>query len=546
MPQKNNGQKQNSQIDSDAGQDKLSEKISSEKKLSHENRRTFAINLGKLAARLNSADPMAAAKQIIETSGLSGKWEKRKRFFRLPNEATPVSTKDGIYNADPLVSLAFAKTAGRLMSRSNREDLVKISINEAVKTLAKGSSFMPSFSPESSADRSVKSLLDEYAARLAEAIQERTEIVKLWESLETSNINLHGYSDDDVDEVEASDFGDAAIFPSELLQPMYRPHVTKGRLTPNNTMNGVDHEWAEPSIKLGVIAVGYHIRFFCVPKERHKLFQDCDLSRISEWLYEIGFDFEKKQFPDLSYDYNGLGWKTFKVSLLLNVCLNVSRGSENEVSVSLGVWPINDPFNRNSTSCLFTSFTHAWPHRLLIVEQHSISSSNSLCFIEEHQEHHLPQPDENGKVLESQDGNYDGYTLDFLTNSLKLSTNKDYLVIMPDLWQENPDYWDNRELGEEYQCIKATKSWSDDPHFAKLLFGDENIRFYPSIPQAEANGGAAREGSIAASLLQNATIASDQNRITKLLIDRVALTAKTGLNFYDAMVQVHREAIRQI
>jgi hypothetical protein len=40
--------------------------------------------------------------------------------------------------------------------------------------------------------------------------------------------------------------------------------------------------------------------------------------------------------------------------------------------------------------------------------------------------------------------------------------------------------------------------------------------------------------------------ASSANRITQLLIDKVALTAETGLRFYEAMVDDYRSAINRI
>ena len=70
--------------------------------------------------------------------------------------------------------------------------------------------------------------------------------------------------------------------------------------------------------------------------------------------------------------------------------------------------------------------------------------------------------------------------------------------------------------------------------------------FHPTIPVSDPIGGVLPSGSMGASLLRNAHSASSANRITQLLIDKVALTAETGLRFYEAMVDEYRSAINRI
>jgi hypothetical protein len=565
MMQTNVSQKQTGEHNGDRREDKLREKIVAQKTLSHDDRRTFAINLGKLANLIEPDDPKAGIKKIIHKSELGGKWEKRKRFFRLPNEEAPTSSKDGTYSADPRVFLKFAVASGHLLSRTHHEGVLETAIRDAVKMMAKGSSFLPSFSPESSADRSVKSLLDEYAIRLAEAIKDRTKIVELWEVLETSPIKLKIFWDDEVEKVEASPFGEAAIFPSELLQPDYSPQITFGRLEPCKSdldLLYADYEWAEPTLELGIFAARYDVRLFCVPKNKHELFQVhytgsenddpgiLEDHKVSEWLHEIGSDFEWNELvrlPDLDYDIDGIGWKTFSVSLLQNVGLGVSRGPRNEVKIQLGAWGLDSqPYAERSTRCLFTPSGGRSRFVLEKAEQSYVEGSHNPCsFVQLY----LP-PVYNGKVsLDEWQDEYDGgFFLELLWNFLshRDQTTDEYLAIMPTDWQMNPHYWTDEELCEEYQGFRKDRTWTDDPNVAKLLFGADNIRFYPKISQAEPEGSAARAGSIGASLLHNAAVASDENRITKLLIDRVALAANSGIGFHEAMIDAHREAIRQI
>ena len=87
--------------------------------------------------------------------------------------------------------------------------------------------------------------------------------------------------------------------------------------------------------------------------------------------------------------------------------------------------------------------------------------------------------------------------------------------------------------------------WTENPNAAELLLGD-NIDFVPIFPQSDPIGSVAPAGSVGSSLLQNLRVASEENRITQLLIRRAELTATAGLRFYDAMVDDVRSAFRRI
>ena len=61
--------------------------------------------------------------------------------------------------------------------------------------------------------------MDEYAQVLAEAIESRTNITELWKVLETTEIGVEGFRED---EAEPSPFGDAANFPKQLFDEFFR------------------------------------------------------------------------------------------------------------------------------------------------------------------------------------------------------------------------------------------------------------------------------------------------------------------------------------
>ena len=91
-----------------------------------------------------------------------------------------------------------------------------------------------------------------------------------------------------------------------------------------------------------------------------------------------------------------------------------------------------------------------------------------------------------------------------------------------------------------------TDGWTEGKFQAKMLLGAEDIRFYPSNPDAEPIAGVLRGGSVGASLLQNLKAQNEANSITNQLIEKTALTADAGLKFYEAILEQHRSDIRKI
>ena len=166
-----------------------------------------------MASRINKNKPLNGAKQIVDQSGQEGIWQKRKRFFRLPGEDTPDNGIDGEYASNPATFIALAQAAGELLCKSTKPEAIERERQAAVKSLITGSSYSPTFVPSNSADISAVALLDEYAQVLAEAIESRTNITELWKVLETTDIGVEGFRED---EAEPSPFGDAANVPKQL------------------------------------------------------------------------------------------------------------------------------------------------------------------------------------------------------------------------------------------------------------------------------------------------------------------------------------------
>ena len=104
--------------------DEIIERLTTAARLSAEDKKIFATNLGKIASRLDNTNPRAGAKKIIEQSGQQGIWQKRKRYFRLPGEDTPSIIKEGEYASNPTTFIALAEAAAVLLCNSTKSEVI--------------------------------------------------------------------------------------------------------------------------------------------------------------------------------------------------------------------------------------------------------------------------------------------------------------------------------------------------------------------------------------------------------------------------------------
>lgn len=483
----------------------------------------FAKNLGDLAARLSPENPLDGARRIVMHSGNESLWPtKRKKFFRLPGEDAPAAGKDGDYASYPVQFRKLAEAAGELLCKSNKPELIQNWKMQAIKSLATGSSFMPSFLPVGISNQSAKDLLDEYATVLAEAVKSRTKITELWEILENTPIWL------EIDEERhPTPYGDAASFPRSLLTPMYRDSVMTGHLT--TTPNWRDDEWSKPCLAIGYVSFPVSIRMFCIPEEKRHLFPnnltgDRQLSNETlDWLQSVGFDLEEMKFPNLGVGDHTYGWKDANAKIFLNVGLGVTHYGDADPKIEICLWGDLDYAAHHNALVLSSNVAD-------LVEKPSMSQHWGLKVTE----------------LEYLDAIYD--------RPVSASDDQEAFAIglLPSCWQLGSDSVPtacidetSRDFCSYIYANSDTHGWTEEAFIAKLLMSDE-ARFYPIIPESDPIGGILPARSMGASLLRNAHGASSANRITQLLIDKVALTAETGLRFYDAMVDDYRSAINRI
>lgn len=525
-------------------------------KLNAADQRAAAINLGKLAALLCPQKPRQGVGQIISESKLFSVKEKRKRFFRLPGEDAPISSKDGTYNADPASCVSLAKAAGRLLSGSRDKGLQEKEEEAALRILIQGTSFLPSYVPATQAEQSIKGLLEEYAVRLAEAIEHRTRITELWQALEMTPVEI----DVSHEPLPPSSYGADAVYPSQLLQPHYRGHIKYGQFEPARDIFP-DTSWAEPTLEIGYTMTTYNMFALKIPGDKSHLFPDiksthenlvCSVE-ANEWLESIGFDVVEHCFRDELTGCHQAELDKVTVAFIHKVGIGIRKGSQNKVEVEISSWrqnkgptwdANNEEFERHSDFFMSTSTSG---HFLLASQGGAVEKFKKYVTIPEFEcpiekVSIIPQfDDDDPNDFEATTGYWENC---LLVEASDRSQDLTKVLMFRDCF--GADLWEDEDDFEEYEAMKYLHGWVDDPHCAKLFFGASNMVFMPIVSDAEPIAGAAPVGSIAASILENARSAAPESRISQLLIDRVAVTAEAGLKFHNTLLETSRASLANI
>ena len=529
--------------------DNIIERLKGNSRLSLNDKKRFVLNLGQLASRINKNKPLNGAKQIVGQSGQDGIWQKRKRFFRLPGEDTPDNGVDGEYASNPATFIALAQAAGELLCKSTKPEAIERERLAAVKSLITGSSYSPTFVPSNSADISAVALLDEYAQVLAEAIESRTNITELWKVLETTDIGVEGFRED---EAEPSPFGDAANVPKQLSDDMFRKWITSSQFTTDGYKP--DDSWAFPSVELGYVATTHQIRMFCIPEKQRALCRGEDIEIVSA-LYAMDFNFGELGFPEYNLnDYDeGAGWKQVTVSIISKLSLRVEKNETGGLKIVISTMPLRSDGAINPDVYLIHTTppqtrTRAAQFDLADKEKQLIESG----FKSSQMMHHsLANSSHNSDFTENEDDDYDScFAVEFIYDELFNREEHNKLLpiaLLPEWWIEfGEETWLSEEDFFQFRLDIETNRWTEGEFQAKILLGADDIRFYPSNPDAEPIAGVLRGGSVGASLLQNLKAQNEANSITNQLIKKTALTADAGLKFYEAILEQHRSDIRKI
>lgn len=487
----------------------LEQRIMRTARVPHEDKPIMAKNLGHLAARLDPQNPLNGAKAIFSRAELDALWEKRKRFIRLPNEECPLPTQGGEYGSSGATFARLALAAGDLLAPSRSDQTLASERARAIRILAQSTSLNPAQFVLKETDQSAKSLIDDYAEVLAEVIAKRTRISDLWSILRDTpfGITTPDFSEETAQIV--ADYGDAARVPELLLKPMFH-NISEAFFDPNSKY---DFEWQSPIIELGSAAFRMQAKYFAVPDDAASLFlpghfdEDGLVGRDAlDWLDQIGWD-GTMGFPNVDYTADqGWGWRSATMSVFKRVGLCLAEGDATRPQVKILSWG-NEGFGAVNFSDVAAT-----------VSEDAIAATDDLSS-------ELRFVDVDGSnLLQTVPRNF--------CRDDEVASGVIGLIDPLDA---------HMTVTEETQ----TDGWTDDPPSARLLFG-QNTRFFPTLPSCPSKGGPFRKESLAASLFENARCASDDQSLTRLLTDKAHVTAESGLQFHQVMIERYREVLRQI
>ena len=531
--------------------DEVIRRFTETKRLGPADQRIAAINMGTLAASLNPENHLDGAKKItVETRMKDSIWPKRARFFRLPGEAAPAASGAVEYNDNPAHFLSLAKASGRLRSGSNDKTLQVQGEKEAIRLMLQGTSFLPSYKPETQAERSLNAIMEQYALRVSEAIEQRTRIKELWMTLEATPVSLE-VSDEPL---PTSIYGNSAACPQELLRPAWKDFIMYGQFTPSTTY--ADMDWAEPTINIGYLLVAYKVHAFKIPDDKFDLFpmdqekfEGCAIER-NQWLDSIGFDVESHQFVDGEIGGNQTQLVQVTVGFIHNVGLGVKKGADGRVQLQLQTWRSTRSHGFQGEQDFLVSREN-YQTETLSISGHMVEHFGRYACGSERL--NLPVNVSLGPDFDEDNEDeyaFDAWCQDYAFNCYVAencvpngSTPERFLFLRDGF---GLDFWVEEDNFEEYLQIVRPEGWLESPGSAKLMFGSSNMMFLPVHVEAEPKAGAAKEGSIAASLLENALAAAPENRITQKLIEKVFLTAEAGLAFCEALLERSRNALSNI
>lgn len=323
--------------------DPLSKKFAEAGKLALGDRPTLARNLGKLAARIDMAFPLKAARLMFKEADRETHWPKRKRLMRIPDEPSAVATGNGDYEAFSGQYLALAQAAGRMIAKSRGVGDPKHEVREAIRTLLIGTSFLPAYEPAGAGERSVVALLDELGSLIASRVGSETALTTLWSALENTPMGLRAVSSaEERADLDASALGVASIYPEDSHDSGY------GVCFDTSFGEGASIEWAYPAVKVGTFVRDWRKRMFVLPPELAKAFDAPSVEDgsglLNAWLSSRGWRrVEDAGLPNVEYDDNAeFGWQDVVLRSLYIAELRIAPDLDGRPRLQLEVRGLQD------------------------------------------------------------------------------------------------------------------------------------------------------------------------------------------------------------
>ena len=164
----------------------LSQQLRERARVPVEDRPVMAANLGRMAASIDKADPLRAAKSMFESAWPNDdtQWAKRKRLLRLEGEDLGNPRDYGAYEAAGARYYLLAKAVAELSRPFKNEEARQLEIERRVAEMLWGTSLRAT-APLSEASTDARNLLEEWATTIQHHVGQ-TGIPRLWEILKIS------------------------------------------------------------------------------------------------------------------------------------------------------------------------------------------------------------------------------------------------------------------------------------------------------------------------------------------------------------------------
>jgi len=544
--------------------EKIIAEIRRKARLGVEDRKIFAINLGKMVESLDYSSPFKATKEVFEIAGLSDGYQKRKRFICFVTEYDDLNA-DTEFTSTPWKFIALSEAIAQLRCKSLHTEELDKAKNRAYRELIENSSYAAKYIPSNASEISAFELLKEYALAIENAILERTKIADLWSLLDNTPIDVTH-----VDEDETLDLDRVELLPDALRSSYFKPFVEHAKFeTPSfYKPDYAKRGWASPETMLGCLVLNTKINAFILPQFIRKDFADFGSKgseeveiKLVRWMYEndiyldqVNYEFGKKH----SYAEDGFGWHTIDCSVVYEVFLRLVPDYDNKPTIELRVSPIrtlSDTFEDsyiyylsfNEISDVSTRF-----HEVL-------SEAKNSGYRSRQTEHFFIQyPDwDTGEIdFNETDPDYDNFELIFegCVGSDTENALGQAIAILPRGWLEYPTlYLQIHELEADIPAMIVddfdsgrANGWVENSTSAKILLGHPDLSFHPLDEAAPAEAGLFKENSLGASLFNNAVFEDEGNRITDQLIQQTHVICEAGFRYYEYLHETYHSAIQRI
>ncbi len=502
----------------------LSQKLRGMARLSHEDRPIAASNLGRMAASIDKANPLGAAKSMFESAWPDDdtQWAKRKRLLRLEGEDLGNPRDYGAYEAAGARYYLLAKAVAERSGPFEKEEDLQLEIERRVSDMLRGTSLRDS-APLDGATTDARNLLVEWATTIKHRVA-GTGIPRLWEILKTSPFDRR-----DLDERSLSE-------KERQLVPMTDRNGNILNFHDADVRNGrvADTSWAHPWVQIGWLLKRVPGEMLILPDDISQGDFDADdaadpvVRQIEAWAREWGGDDPEDPaawaYPTHHYQKSlGHGWVSADFEIIYSVDLNIAPGQDGNVGLYLS---LHHGLHENILPASLTDDLIKKGHIKDVLGYRDLWILRYGIFWD------YPQfvwrnvfKDSYFHVKSSEER----FAINLAT---RLQPNQTVGLL---------DIPGKRDL-DGTKIMLAEFAQGDA---AEILLGSNRYRFFPLLTEEGGAPVPCRANSVAASIFRNAAIEDADAQISSLLEDRARELTRSGLEYHEAVLDFYRNAIRQ-